>query len=183
MTYRFLLFSEEVENFVLEILAPSSATFAELHVLIQDACGYAEDDNHLFLVCDDLWKVREKVYLHDTRNVAMDEDLNLMSDSVLEDFVEGKGQHIAYVFEMQNKKTLLLEMVEELFGETVQSPKVNRRKGVPPVQFEQILEEAVPSPASPQVPHPEEPEDAEVFNDDAYSEDELDMEGFEVNEM
>ena len=66
MTYRFLLFSEEVENFVLEILAPSSATFAELHVLIQDACGYAEDDNHLFLVCDDLWKVREKVYLHDT---------------------------------------------------------------------------------------------------------------------
>jgi hypothetical protein len=60
---------------------------------------------------------------------------------------------------------------------------VNRRKGVPPVQFEQILEETDPTPASPKTSLPEEPEDAEVFNDDAYSEDELDMEGFEVNEM
>ena len=182
MTYRFLLFSEEVENFVMEIKAPSSATFHELQTLIQNSCGYTEDDNHMFLICNEAWKVKDKVYLRDTDSMGMDEDLYLMDNTILEDFIEGNGQHIAYVYNMCDKKTLLLEMVEEIFGEKTDKPIVSRRKGTPPVQFE-VMEEIVLPVSSPVVPANDDPDSLDADDSGVFSEDELDMEGFEVNEM
>ena len=182
MTYRFLLFSEEVESFVMEIKAPSSSTFLELHTLIQDSCGYFEDDNHVFLICNEAWKVKNKVYLKDTDSIGMDEDLYLMDNTILEDFIEENGQHIAYVYNMGDKKTLLLEMVEEIFGEKVEKLIVSRRKGTPPMQFELIEDVALPV-VPPVVPTNDESDAADADDSGMFSEDELDMEGFEVNEM
>lgn len=183
MTYRFLLFSEEVENFVMEIISPSSATFHELHALIQESCGYVEDDNHVFLVCDEAWKVKEKVYLRDTASIGMDEDIYLMESTILDEFIEEEGQHMAYLYDGASKKTLLLEMVESIFGEKADKAYVSRRKGVPPCQFEHVGEEPVVPMVPQTVPSNDETEVSDTDDTGLFMEDELDMEGFEVNEM
>ncbi len=179
MTYRFLLFSEEEEHFVMEVFAPVSATFHELHSLILNECSYIEKGNHRFLLCDEWWKAKEKIHLHDSGNTGYDEDLYLMHDAVLDDFIEESGQHIAYVYDTETKGTFLLELTEIIFGETEEKAYIGRRKGTPPPQFKASDEEAdAGTAATPQtvIPEPE-------ADDSTFSEDELDAEGFEVSEM
>ena len=121
MTYRILVFSEEEENFVIEIMASPSTTFHELHTLIMEACEYTETGNHQFLICNEAWKVKEKIHLHSPQSVGMDEDLYMMDEVRLEDFLEEDGQHIAYIYETSSRKKLLLELVENIFGKREKS--------------------------------------------------------------
>lgn len=183
MTYRLLLFSEEVENFVMEIMAPPSATFHELHTLILNECAYTEKGNHRFLICDEGWKVKEKIHLHDSGKTCYDEDLYLMEDAILDDFIEENGQHIAYVYDTEAKSTFLLDLVETIFGEKAEKAYVRRRKGTPPAQFEESFEiPAIETMHASQTVITE-PEKDDITDDDSFSEDEIDTEGFEVSEM
>lgn len=183
MTYRLLLFCEEVENFVMEIIAPPSATFHDLHRLILDECAYSERGNHRFLICDEGWRVREKIHLHDPGKTGFDEDLYLMKDAILDDFIEENGQHIAYIYDTEAKSTFLLDLVETIFGEKAENAYVRRRKGTPPAQFRETYAiPAIESPATP-VPLTQEQEREDITEDDTFSEDELDADGFEVSEM
>ena len=77
MTYRFLLFSQEVENFVMEIIAPASSSFLDIHNLILENCSYVLTGNHRFFLCNEDWKTQAKVYLSDDVNLSYDEDLYL----------------------------------------------------------------------------------------------------------
>ncbi len=184
MTYRLLLFSEEVENFVMEIIAPASATFHELHTLILNECAYTEKGNHRFLICNDSWKVKEKIHLHDSGKMDYDEDLYLMKDTILDDFIEETNQHIAYVYDTESKSTFLMELTETIFGEKAEKAYIRRRKGTPPPQFresdEMPIAETTPTP-QPQ-PTIAEPDPDDIFDEETFSEDEIDTEGFEVSE-
>ena len=99
------MFSEEKENFVVEIIASPSTTFYEFHKLILKTCGYTEEENHVFLICNEDWKVKEKIYLHDSNNIGYDEDMFLMGNTTLDDFIEEEGQRLAYVYEKKSKKS------------------------------------------------------------------------------
>lgn len=191
MTYRLLLFSQEEEHFVMEIMAPPYATFRELHDLILRSCSYTELDNHFFLVCDENWKTREKIHLHDTGSTAMDEDLYLMDSTVLEDFLEEEGQHLAYIYEPSERKAFIIELVENIFGNRQETLRVSRCKGTPPAQTSAPSDDTAgtataDSTATPSAAAPASGEDdyaADNATDDTFSEDELDMEGFEVSDM
>ena len=61
MTLRLTLFSQEVEDFVVEIKIDAEATFADLHRLILADCGYQEIDGQKFLLCDEDWRVEKQV--------------------------------------------------------------------------------------------------------------------------
>ncbi len=183
MTYRLLLFCEGVENFVMEIIAPSSATFHDLHSLILDECNYTERGNHRFLICNDAWKVKEKIHLHDSGKVGYNEDLYLMKDTILDDFIEENGQHIAYIYDTEAKGTFLIEVADILFGEMAQNVHVRRRKGTPPVQFADSDELKIPAIIPTPQPSSTDPDAEDAFTEDTISEDEIDVEGFEVSEM
>ncbi len=180
MTYRLLLFSEEVENFVMEIIAPASATFHELHTLILDECTYTEKGNHRFLICNDNWKVKEKIYLSDSGKIGYDEDLYLMKEVILDDFIEENGQHIAYVYDTEEKSTFLLDIAETIFGEKAEKAYVSRRKGTPPTQFKEgsTISDTEATPTSQPTALETEQEDAPY--EETFSEDEIDIEGFEI---
>lgn len=181
MTYRLLVFSEEETGFVMEILAQPTTTFLELHHLIQDACGYTEEKNHIFLVCDENWKVQEKVHLNNVNTLGYDEDLYLMKDTFLEDLIEEEGHHMAYTFDATNKRKLIIELVENLFDKKVPQAIVNRQKGQPPIQFENNDVETLPNTSTPPLPNTEDTDNYDVNEEDNFSEDEIDMEGFEVS--
>lgn len=199
MVHRFLLFCEEVENFVMEIKAPSTSTFKQLHDLIIDSCGYIESGNHRFLLCDEDWRVQKKIYLHEKKNGGYDEDLLLMEDCYLEDYIEEEGQRIAYAYDMVGKRTFLMELVENIYGEKLSAPIVSRKKGVAPEQFELPEIEEIPHPSPRQldgsingialppqggwgvVPEDDQ-DDSNFYGDDSFEDEEIDMEGFEVEE-
>ena len=185
MTYRILIFSEEEENFVMEVIASPSTTFHELHTLIMEACGYTETGDHQFLICDEAWKVKEKIHLHSPQSIGLDEDLYMMDEVRLEEFLEEEGQHIAYIYETSSRKTLLLELVESLFGRKTDDAHVSRRKGTAPVQFDDRESEELTTPKTtiPNTSDPYEDDTEESDDADLFSADELDSDGFEVNEI
>lgn len=183
MTHRFLLFCEEEPNFVMEIMAAPSTTFHELHTLIHKTCGYQEYGDHLFLICNEDWKVKEKIHLNDVASLDYDEDINLMRTSTLEGFIEEEGQHMAYIYETVSKKKFLIELVENIFGEKAEKAFVRRQKGTAPAQFDEdeITTAAANTATIP--PATEEQAEDDPYADDSFAEDEIDMEGFEVTEM
>lgn len=189
MTYRFIAFCEEIENFVMEIKAPPSATFLELHKLIQKNCNYSEQGNHQFLICDDNWRVKEKVHLTDSGSSALDEDLYLMESTFLEDFIEEEGQRIAYIYDITTKKSLLIEHIENIFGEKVEQAFVSRQKGFAPLQsseeFTFISDKSIITAIEGNTAEQsiEELNDEDIIGSDDFSEEELDMEGFEVTDL
>ena len=99
MTLKLTLFSQEKEDFVLEILVDSDAKFSELHQLILDDCIYEEHPKQCFLICDEEWRVKHRICLQDTEEMRYDEDLNLMSRTRIGDFLEDEGQRLAYIFD------------------------------------------------------------------------------------
>ena len=183
MTHRFLLFSEEEPDFVMEIMATPSTTFHELHTLIHKTCGYQEYGDHLFLICNEDWKVKEKIHLNDVASLDYDEDINLMRTSILEDFIEEEGQHMAYIYETVSKKKFLIELVENIFGEKAEKAFVRRQKGTAPAQFDEDETTTAAANTATIPPATEEQAEDDPYADDSFAEDEIDMEGFEVTEM
>ncbi|MBR5465924.1 MAG: hypothetical protein IKU79_00705 [Bacteroidaceae bacterium] len=185
MTYRFLLFCEEIENFVMEIMISPHDKFLELHNLILKECSFREEGNHKFLICDENWKTKEIIYLRNDKAIGYDEDLFLMEEISLEEFIEDNTQRIAYVYDTENRRTFLLELVEQIFGEETSHACVRRRKGCPPVQFYE--ENELPyttTHTSTEKNHSTTEDDLEeTVADDAFLEEEIDLEGFEVSEQ
>lgn len=177
MTQRFTLFSQEVEDFVLEILIDSDATFDELHQLIQEACGYTDMGEHLFMVCDEDWHVEQKIRQTDTGNIRSDEDLYIMADTCLSDFVEDEGQRLAYVFDPQGRRYFLMELTENMFGQPTDQPVVNRRHGTAPSQWRNDEEQQFAH-ATPQATIAT---GEDFYGDDGFEADELDSEGFAID--
>ncbi len=177
MTYKITLFSQESEDFVLEIMIDADAYFMDLHKLILDSCHYSEGEGHCFLLCDENWHVSQRILLHDSGKLGSDEDLFLMEDSTLGDFIEDEGQRLAYVFDGVGRRLFLMELSEVIFGKPQLHPIVSRRHGQVPVQYwDEVVDEATVKP----VPAVELEEEAE--SEESFDENEIDLEGFEIGE-
>ena len=61
MIYRFIVISDEVDDFMREIQIDSDATFFELHKAILDSCEYEDKELTSFTICENGW---EKVKAH-----------------------------------------------------------------------------------------------------------------------
>lgn len=187
MTLKLTLFSQEEEDFVLEILVDSDARFSELHQLILDDCGYVEHPGQCFYICDEDCRVRHRISLKESENTNYDEDIDLMSQTRLCDFLEDEGQRLIYLFDPDDKRFFLMELTENVFGRTVDKAVVNRRHGQAPLQtlyadepsFE--MEGPAGQPSSPAGDEPEEYAD-DFYGDEGYEADELDFEGYEIDE-
>ena len=187
MTLKLTLFSQEKEDFVLELLVDSDAYFVDLHQLILDACRYAELPNQNFLICDEDWHVKQRIQLADTEDTGYDEDVNLMSQTRIGDYLEDEGQHLAYMFDPDNKRFFLMELTENVFGRKEKTAVVNRRYGDAPDQIlideELFMEEERTAQQAPSASKDEAEEGADDFyGDEGYEDEELDMEGYGIDE-
>ena len=176
MTQKLTLFSQEVDDFVLELKIDADATFHDLHRLIQQACGYDDTQNHSFLICDEDWRIRHRIRQTDTGDTAIDEDLYLMDETPLGDFLEEEGQRLAYIFDPEGKRFFLMELTENMFGKPQRKPSVSRRHGMPPAQSLVVKKTDEEQNAY------RGDFDEDFYGDDGFDETELDMEGFEIND-
>ena len=188
MTLKLTLFSQEKEDFVLEILIDSDAKFSELHQLILNDCNYEEHHKQSFLICDEEWRVRHRICLQDNDELGFDEDLDLMSRTRIGDFLEDEGQRLAYVFDPDGKRFFLMELTENVFGRTEKKPVVNRRHGKAPVQslslFQGDGDSSEDLSFTPPLEGTGETEDSDesFYGDEGFESEELDLEGYEIDE-
>ena len=172
MNLKITLASEEVEDFALEILIDANATFLDLHRLILQACHYKEGDKH---------RINEnfqcEILLQEEEASQSDEDIYLMEDTMLGDFLEDEGQRLAYRFDPEDRRIFLLELTETSFGTRQEKPVVKRRAGVPPAQ---TLEAEEPENATTQTTTTE--LDESFYGDEGFEEEEFDSEGYDIIE-
>lgn len=186
MTLKLTLFSQEKDDFVMEILIDSDANFSELHQLILNDCNYSEHSKQCFLICDEEWRVKHRICLRDTEDMGYDEDLNLMSRTRIGDFLEDEGQRLAYVFAPDSKRFFLMELTENVFGRTERKAFVNRRHGLPPLQepasSKTTLRGEVDGKSFDDEDESEDDISEDFYGDEGFEKEELDLEGYEIDE-
>ena len=162
----------------MEFKIDADASFADLHHLILKHCGYKEVEGQRFFICDENWKPFQRILLGDEANVNIDEDVYLMADTDLGEFLEDEGQRMTYRFDPINRRMFLMELTETTFGDPVEKEgKLTRRHGKAPLQFptEEETQTSTPTLSS-------EILEEEFYGDEGYEEEDLDMEGFDILE-
>lgn len=191
MIFRFIMLSDEVDNFKREYRLDAESTFLDLHNIITESVGYDKKELSSFFICDDDWQKEKEINLFDMGSKS-EEDSYIMQDSVLEDFLEDERQKLMFVFDYLNERAFFMELREIIFGENLDEPEITKSVGEAPIQTLIIEEEPVAKPApivSPilggdddlYVDEDDSIDDEEdvFYGDDGYNEDELDDDSFD----
>lgn len=177
MILSIMVASGEVEDFVMKIQIDGDASFEELHQTIQKACGYTDFGTHRFYVCDENWHPEHRIFQTDA-GVDSDIEVCLMNETRLEEFLEDEGQRLAYRFDPDSRRLLLMELSATSFGASLNEPIVKKR-GIAP---DQILAEEEIAISTPTPTTSEEEIEENFYGEEGYEEGELDEEGFDVIE-
>lgn len=186
MIYRIKYICEEVDGFVREVKIDADATFLDLNKIVLKSCGYPDDQMTSFFICDDEWERREQITREDMGTGSADEDIFVMEQTKLSEFVEDAGQHMEFVFDPFNNRSFFLDVKELIPGENLAEAEITRSKGDAPQQIEGIdddpLDIVKPGKKKAAVQADEFGDDMLFGNSGAFNDDELDLEGFEISE-
>ena len=141
MVYKFLIGSEESENFKLEILIDSGDTFLRLRNEILDAVGFDKGQMNSFYICDEDWNKEEEVTYVDM-GTDSDQDIWLMESTKIDELVEEEEQRLKFVFDYMTERYMYMKLKEIKFGESLMDPLCQRKVGRPPkesVELETIF--------------------------------------------
>ncbi len=175
MILTFRLVSDEVNNFKREIQIDATATFLDLKNAICDAVGYKKNQLSSFFICDRNWEKKKEITFEDMDTDA-DQDVWLMEDSELDDFVYDEGQRLLYVFDYMTDRAFFMELVTTEPGKNIKDPICSLSVGKAPEEFVEI-DDFDPAPAKNTAAQMDVDED--FYGSDGYNEDEFDQEGFE----
>ena len=174
MIYKFILISDEQENFVREIEIDSEATFLDFQKAIISSVKYSANELSTFFLCSDMWeKEQEIMFMEMDTDSAV--DAYLMEETKLEDLIEDEGQKLIFIFDMLTERAFFIELKEIVTGKTLKNPYCTFSVGLPPQQtinFEDFIEEKGKKVETQNVL------DDDFYGDDDFNDDELDMEGF-----
>ena len=126
MVYKFIIGSEESENFKLEIVIDAADTFMRLRNAILDAVGYSKDQMDSFFICDEDWN-NEKEITYVDMGTDSDEDIWLMEDTPLEELIEDEGQKLKFVFDYMTDRYFYMRLKETMPGKSLVDPLCQRK--------------------------------------------------------
>ncbi|KAA6303851.1 hypothetical protein EZS27_044507, partial [termite gut metagenome] len=115
MIYRFVIVSDEIDDFVREIQIDPEATFFDFHKAILTAVGYTNDQMTSFFICDDDWGKEKEVTLEDM-DTDPEMDNWVMRDTRLNELVEDEKQKLLYVFDNMTERCFFIELFEIITG-------------------------------------------------------------------
>lgn len=139
MIYRFVIISDEVDDFRRDIRISASATFLQLHDAILDAVGYESSQITSFTICDEEWEPTHEVAMIDECR-SMEEDVYLMGSTSLDELLTEERQKLLYFFDVVGNRSFFIELREITLGAEIDKPEVVRSKGNPPKQESNIDE-------------------------------------------
>jgi hypothetical protein len=171
MIYRFIIVSDEVDDFRRDVTIDSEATFFELHEAILDSVGYAKDQITSFFTCDEDWIKQTEITLIDMDS-SSDEDIYVMDGSRLSELLDEEKQKLIYVFEPLTERCFFMELREIIPGKSQDKPQVVKSLGNPPQQIS-LMEEmdfSVPTAVQPGL---DDDDFYSEFDEDDYNEEDL----------
>ncbi|MDR0833632.1 MAG: hypothetical protein LBN93_05530 [Candidatus Symbiothrix sp.] len=133
MIYRFILVSDEVDDFRRDITIDSDATFLTLHEAILDAVNYEKDQITSFFICNDDWEKQTEITLIDMGS-DFEEDSYIMESTCLSELLDEELQKLLYVFEPLTDRCFFMELKEIIPGNNQDQPQVVKSEGNPPKQ-------------------------------------------------
>lgn len=133
MVYRFLILSDEVDNFKREIKISSEATFLDLHQAILETTKFKLEEMYSFFICDDDWSKRTEITLFDM-DASSEADTYLMEKTALEELLVDEEQKMLYVFDYLTERALFMELSEIITGQHLDKAVCSLFIGDPPVQ-------------------------------------------------
>ena len=141
MIYRFIIISNEVEDFMREIKIDANATFLQLHKAILDSCGFDEGELTSFTICDEGWEKGQEITLEEM-DTSSEQDSYVMASTRLSEFLLDEKQHLIYTFDPLADRMFFMELSQIIPREHLQEPVVSRSQGNPPrqrIDFEELM--------------------------------------------
>lgn len=163
MVYKFLLLSDEVDDFKRVILIGSQATFFDFHKEIIKTTGYEEQQMYSFFICGDDWSKQTEITLIEM-DTSSEEDNYVMERTLLEDLLEEEHQKLLYVFDQLTERVFFIELSEIITGTYLKDPVCIKATGNPPTQF--IDFDVVSNEINPDL-------DENFYEDDAFDDEDL----------
>lgn len=179
MRFKIKFISDEVEGFLREIEINDDASFLDLNQVVLKACDYPDDQMTSFFLCNDEWERGVQVTREDMM-AGESEDIYVMEDTRLSEFIEDEGQHLEFVFDPFNDRFFYMTVRAILSGEGQSIFDIVRSKGDAPAQINELLDvETLIAKKSELL----EADDA-YFADDSspFNEEDIDLEGFEISD-
>src|SRR5574344_482065 len=127
MVFRFILISDEVDDFMREIQIDSDSTFLDFHKAILDTCGYKDDQMTLFTMCENGWEKCQEVTL-EKMDTDSDQDSYIMAETDLSELIEDEKQHLLYTFDPLADRCFFIELSEIITNKSLTAPKVTRKQ-------------------------------------------------------
>lgn len=178
MIYNFRMVSDEVPNFRREIQIDADATFADLKNAICDSVGYDKNQMCSFFICADNWEKEKEITLEDMGSDS-DQDVYLMEDSYLSDFIEDEGQRLMFTFDYMTDRSFFLEMKEIITRKNLLDPVCTLAVGNPPSQVAELEAFDADSKKGKASDLTVEDLDESFYGSDDYNEDEFDADAFD----
>lgn len=169
MLYKFLILSDEVDDFMREITIDASATFFDLHNAILDSVNYEKDQITSFFLCDDEWEKQQEITLIEMETSSEYDNL-VMDTTAIEDYVTDEKQKLLYYFDLMADRAFFITMQELIPRQNSDKAACTRSEGQPPKQFVDFNEMTV-APGTGDI-------DEQFYGDEEFNADELDSEGF-----
>jgi len=170
MIFKFLILSDEMEDFRREITIDADATFLDLYKVIVSSTGFSDKEMSSFFLCDDKWRKEKEITLVEMDTYS-DEDSFVMEECILSDFLEDEKQKMMYVFDYMTERALYIELSEIITGKNQKKPLCTLAVGEAPKQV-LTAEEIKAETGSIDI--------GETFyGDESFDMEELDKEGFE----
>lgn len=135
MIFKFVIVSDENDEFRREIEIESDCTFLDFHKAILEAVNYTDDQITSFFVCDDEWERYQEISLVEM-DTASDCDCYTMEETTLDQFIEDEGQKLQYVFDSLNDRAFYIELKQIITGKDLDAPVCTKKKGNAPKQTE-----------------------------------------------
>ncbi len=178
MIFKFRIVSDEVENFKREIQIDATATFLDLKKAICSSVGYDATQMSSFFLCDRNWE-KEKEITFEDMGVDDEDEVYLMDESVLSDFIEDEGQKLLYVFDYLTERMFFIEMTELVTGRSLKDPFCSLSLGTPPPEFVDIDEFDAKIDEKQKTAARNTDLDEDFYGSDSFNEDEFEGQGFD----
>ncbi len=134
MVFRFILLSDEADDFMREIHIDSESAFLELNDAILDSVGYTKDQMTSFFICNDYWEKEQEITLIEM-DTSSEYDNLIMSEIKLEEFISDEGQKLMFVFDYLNERAFFMELQEIIPGKSLKKAVCESAKGNAPTQI------------------------------------------------
>lgn len=171
MVFHFVVLSDEVDDFRRELNIDAEATFQELNDLLLKTCAYKKDLMTSFFICDDDWEKVQEITAMDMNDDPEKEGAPLMEHTHLSDIINAEEAHnkvkIMFEFDTMCERYLYMQIKDVEDHAHLMQPVVTLEKGKAPTQegdIESMFKNF---------------NDDDMYGDDEFNEDELDLDGFQ----